>query len=508
LEVRGRVAKELVSTEKTYCSNLEMIVSEFVNPIKVDSMLKKAQLEKIFINIEEITQLHLPILYDMEKCIANWDQTSTIGKIFSSLVPYLSLYKDYCANYHEGLMCLEERTQNSTKLQAFLTSKKEQLGTDLSSLLIQPVQRIPRYRLLFAELLKNTPTSHPDYEVSRNTLVALEGVAQFVNESVRAKENQDKLLQVQQSLTGSKIPTIVDPNRKFVREGVLVKMCRRVPKRRYFFLFSDLLVYGTVNESSMGTGKTTYTFHRAVNLHDVKIENLPDTEDNLSNAFQILSKQKSFAVFAESKEDKASWMDDFRLATSISVVESEKKSKSDNAPVWVPDKLLKTCMLCNGKFTTINRRHHCRKCGKLVCGSCSGKKFKLPNIGKMCRVCDECYELFTGNAPVTQRKTSHADTDEMLQRKQNLARTAKSKFRETDGQIKGGNTVYIPQSNSYNTLVSPEPPTNAPSTSAPKNPPPPLPKKRFVPPQDDTWVPPPINEDGFFEYNSDPDPES
>ena len=26
------------------------------------------------------------------------------------------------------------------------------------------------------------------------------------------------------------------------------------------------------------------------------------------------------------------------------------------APVWIPDKLLKTCMICDVKFTTINRR--------------------------------------------------------------------------------------------------------------------------------------------------------
>ncbi len=36
-------------------------------------------------------------------------------------------------------------------------------GLDLRAYLIQPVQRVPRYRLLLIELLKHTRESHPDW---------------------------------------------------------------------------------------------------------------------------------------------------------------------------------------------------------------------------------------------------------------------------------------------------------------------------------------------------------
>lgn len=103
---------------------------------------------------------------------------------------------------------------------------------------------------------------------------------------------------------------LVSPERKFIREGVLVKMCRRVPKRRYFFLFNDLLIYGAANES---TAKTTYTFHRSLNIKNLRVQDLPAT-DGMSHAFQLLSDQKSFAVFADSKESKQAWMDDIVYA--------------------------------------------------------------------------------------------------------------------------------------------------------------------------------------------------
>ena len=49
-------------------------------------------------------------------------------------------------------------------------------------------------------------------------------------------------------------------------------------------------------------------------------------------------------------------------------------------------------MCCNKTFTALNRRHHCRKCGILVCGSCSKGKTFVPEVSRMhsVRICDDC----------------------------------------------------------------------------------------------------------------------
>lgn len=60
---------------------------------------------------------------------------------------------------------------------------------------------------------------------------------------------------------------------------------------------------------------------------------------------------------------------------------------------WVPDEVAPACFKCHQQFTTIKRRHHCRCCGEVFCGSCSTRRARLPEHGhsSLVRVCDECY---------------------------------------------------------------------------------------------------------------------
>ena len=65
----------------------------------------------------------------------------------------------------------------------------------------------------------------------------------------------------------------------------------------------------------------------------------------------------------------------------------------DAAPVWVPDTRVTMCHACSAEFSLVNRRHHCRACGKVVCAPCSSNKAPLRyRHFEASRVCDACYE--------------------------------------------------------------------------------------------------------------------
>ena len=58
---------------------------------------------------------------------------------------------------------------------------------------------------------------------------------------------------------------------------------------------------------------------------------------------------------------------------------------------WDNDRDISNCTNCNDKFNLLLRKHHCRKCGKIFCGSCL-KEFYMFNLAH--KVCSNClYDL-------------------------------------------------------------------------------------------------------------------
>lgn len=63
----------------------------------------------------------------------------------------------------------------------------------LDGYLLTPVQRICKYPLQLAELLKYTKVDHPDYHKIREALDAMRAVAVLINERKRRMESLEKL---------------------------------------------------------------------------------------------------------------------------------------------------------------------------------------------------------------------------------------------------------------------------------------------------------------------------
>lgn len=70
---------------------------------------------------------------------------------------------------------------------------------------------------------------------------------------------------------------------------------------------------------------------------------------------------------------------------------------------WIKDNEATHCMSCKrSAFTMLTRRHHCRRCGRVICHSCSTQRMVIPNMydDVFVRVCSDCFKQT--NNPLTE----------------------------------------------------------------------------------------------------------
>ena len=161
-------------------------------------------LKDIFVNINMILPFNLQLVSELEKCLSNWNEQSIIADIFVKLAPFLKMYNQYSNSYDNALVVLAK----CIKVEKFALLVEEcdattGLSARLDSLLIAPIQRIPRYTLLLSEIKKHTPEGHPDQVNLDKAIPLLQEVADYINKNILLAENRAKLLSL--SMAGAQV---------------------------------------------------------------------------------------------------------------------------------------------------------------------------------------------------------------------------------------------------------------------------------------------------------------
>jgi FYVE/RhoGEF/PH domain-containing protein 5/6 len=271
---------------------------------------------------------------------------------------------------------------------------------NVESLIILPIQRIPRYVLLLTDLLQHTDKHHPDYSSLEKCTEAMKEVAVDINTAITKAEARAKCLNIQ-SLWDTKfntkqlpISSLVEAHRVFIKDGHLTKQCRNERKIRRFFLFNDLLIYAHISGPERRLVVDRTFFLETTSIQDGSLDpSLPGNE----LAFQIIGVGKSFTVYADSIDEKQEWMS--ILEETISQHKdfhnrSGNIAEDETAPLWIPNDSVNECMSCTKEFTLIRRKHHCRRCGQIICDECSKTRAIITAVAryKGVRICDKCKE--------------------------------------------------------------------------------------------------------------------
>ncbi|CAB1339578.1 unnamed protein product [Coregonus sp. 'balchen'] len=199
------------------------------------------------------------------------------------------------------------------------------------------------------------------------------------------QENRERIQAVENSFGPSGKP-LFRPGRILIGEGRLMKLCRRRPQPKVFYLFNDILVYGSI----ILHGRW-HKNQQVISLEDIQLEDLEDGV-SMENQWLIRTPRKSFYVAAASAEEKRAWMEHIEDCRSKQLQHAGCQPGCTFATTWIPDRASAICMRCTKTFRVNKRRHHCRRCGFVVCNACSKNRAVIRHIStKPVRVCRLCH---------------------------------------------------------------------------------------------------------------------
>ncbi|XP_010333203.1 spermatogenesis-associated protein 13 isoform X1 [Saimiri boliviensis] len=315
-QMRTNVIREILDTERVYIKHLRDICEGYIRQCrKHTAMFTGAQLATIFGNIEDIYKFQRKFLKDLEKQYNKEEpHLSEIGSCFLQHQEGFAIYSEYCNN-HPGA-CLElANLMKQGKYRHFFEACRllqQMIDIAIDGFLLTPVQKICKYPLQLAELLKYTTQEHSDYSNIKAAYEAMKNVACLINERKRKLESIDKIARWQVSIVGWEGLDILDRSSELIHSGELTKITKQGKnQQRTFFLFDHQLV--SCKKDLLRRDMLYYKGR--LDMDDVALVDVEDGRDkdcNLSvkNAFKLVSRttDEVHLFCAKKLEDKARWL--------------------------------------------------------------------------------------------------------------------------------------------------------------------------------------------------------
>ncbi|XP_030332723.1 spermatogenesis-associated protein 13 isoform X3 [Strigops habroptila] len=316
-QMRTNVIQEIMNTERVYIKHLKDICEGYIRQCrKHTGMFTTAQLSTIFGNIEDIYKFQRKFLKDLEKQYNKEEpHLSKIGSCFLQHQEGFAIYSEYCNNHPSACIELSNLMKQGKYRHFFEACRLLQQMIDIAidGFLLTPVQKICKYPLQLAELLKYTTQEHSDYNNIKAAYEAMKNVACLINERKRRLESIDKIACWQVSIVGWEGPDVLARSSELIHSGELTKISKQgKSQQRTFFLFDHQLVFC---KKDLLRRDILYYKDR-IDMDEMEIVDTEDGRDkdfniNVKNAFKIINRatEEIHLFCAKKQEDKKKWME-------------------------------------------------------------------------------------------------------------------------------------------------------------------------------------------------------
>ncbi|KAG9429898.1 hypothetical protein HZU67_08179 [Apis mellifera carnica] len=278
-------------------------------------MFTEEQIETIFINLEELLDFQSEFLKDLETRI-DWSAPykSCVGECFLNHRAGFRMYSEYCNSHPMATATLQELYQHNRYSKFFEACRlmRGLIEIPLDGYLLTPVQRICKYPLQLAELLKYTKSDHPDYHKIQEALEAMRDVAVLINERKRRMESLEKLAAWQLRVEGWEGEDLIEVSSQLIYQGEAVRVTTGMWTNNItLFLFDHQLVYCKKDILK----RNTYVYKGRIYLDTSEVIDVPDGKDHqlgvtVRHCLKVYScvRDKWLLFCCRTAEEKRRWL--------------------------------------------------------------------------------------------------------------------------------------------------------------------------------------------------------
>lgn len=98
---RLQAIQEILTSERSYLSQLELLMEFFVRPLKQQQIISSDQFMALFGQVEMIYNLNQELLSELETDLEN------VARAFKRMAPFFKLYSVYAFDYNRAQLILQ-----------------------------------------------------------------------------------------------------------------------------------------------------------------------------------------------------------------------------------------------------------------------------------------------------------------------------------------------------------------------------------------------------------------
>ncbi|UZJ51544.1 hypothetical protein CBS101457_000864 [Exobasidium rhododendri] len=183
--------QELIQTERNYVKRIKTLYEDYADPLRKlarhrdTTIIPLYEAQRLFGNIGEVLGANRAFLEDLEGYLDARNKKRTcvsLGEVvYNNIACFSGCYNEYFNNFEKAKHIEQTMTKTNKSYREFVDRIKFNTSgignVGLRELIMEPVQRIPRYTMLLDGLVKNLPASDPNRSKLEEAIVLASRIA-------------------------------------------------------------------------------------------------------------------------------------------------------------------------------------------------------------------------------------------------------------------------------------------------------------------------------------------